>query len=136
SRLLLGLWVKRKFVDKKPGWFGVKRSEIANLSKGEEREVKSWFDFVKHRNKFFIFSSVFLIVGIVSLFVFGLNLGTDFTSGSRVEITGDSPLNEEKIKEQFREIGLEADNLTFSGDNKEMAVIQFGKVLTQQEIAK
>lgn len=136
SRILLELWVKSKFLDNKPGWFGVKRSEIANLAKGEEREVNIWFDFVKHRNKFFIFSGVFLVVGIVSLFVFGLNLGTDFTSGSRVEIAGEGPLHEEKIKEQFRQIGLEVDDLTFAGDNKERAVIQFNKVLTKQEIAK
>ena len=136
SRILLELWVKSKFLDKKPGWFGVKRSEIANLSKGEEREVNIWFDFVKHRNKFFIFSGIFLVVGIVSLSVFGLNLGTDFTSGSRVEITGEGPLHEEKIKEQFKRIGLEVDDLTFAGDNKERAVIQFNKVLTKQEIAK
>src|SRR5690606_2449717 len=63
SRILLELCVKSKFLDNRPGWFGVKRSEIANLAKGEERKVNIWFDFVKHRNKFFIFSSVFLIVG-------------------------------------------------------------------------
>ncbi len=136
SRILLELWVKSKFLDKRPGWFGVKRSEIANLAKGEERKVNIWFDFVKHRNKFFIFSSVFLVVGIVSLFVFGLNLGTDFTSGSRVEITSEQPLEEEAIKEQFRTIGLEVDDLTFAGDNQDMAVFHFSKVLTQQEIAK
>ncbi|GAF24502.1 export membrane protein SecD [Bacillus sp. JCM 19047] len=28
SRLLLGLWVNSKFLNKRPGWFGVKRGEI------------------------------------------------------------------------------------------------------------
>lgn len=136
SRLLLGLWVNSKYLNNKPGLFGVKRADIVNLSKGEEPEVKIRFDFVKHRNKFFIFSLVFFIIGIGTLFMQGLNLGTDFKSGSRVEITGEGPMNENKIKSELNEIGLNANEITFAGENREMAVIQFGDVLSQQEIAK
>lgn len=31
SRVLLGLWVNSKFLNKRPGWFGVKRGEIDEL---------------------------------------------------------------------------------------------------------
>lgn len=136
TRLLLGLWVHSKALNKKPQLFGVKRKDIVNLSKGEEFEVKITFDFVKHRNKFFIFSIVFLVFGIVTLSTLGLNLGTDFTSGSRVEITGKGPLSEEKIKDQFNDIGLDANEITFAGDHREIAVVLFGDVLSQQEIAE
>ncbi|WP_156321256.1 MMPL family transporter, partial [Bacillus sp. JCM 19041] len=31
SRVLLGLWIDSKFLNKRPGWFGVKRGEIDEL---------------------------------------------------------------------------------------------------------
>ena len=135
SRLLLGLWVKSKALDKKPRMFGVKPDQIADLSKGEEYKVQVKFDFVKHRSKFFVFTITFLIVGVVMLAIQQLNLGTDFKSGSRVEITGDGPLDAEEIKSHFNKLGLEANDITFAGEKNEMAVIQFGHVLAQQEIA-
>lgn len=135
SRFLLGLWVNSKALEKKPQLFGVKREQIADLSKGEEYQVNVKFNFIKHRKKFFISSSVFLVIGLVMLFIFQLNLGTDFTSGSRVEITGEGSIAEEEIQAHFQEIGLDAGEITFAGEQGEVAVVQFGHVLTQQEVA-
>ena len=39
------------------------------------------FDIVGRRNLYFTFSGLLLAVAIVSLAIFGLNLGIDFTSG-------------------------------------------------------
>ncbi|HPI67174.1 MAG TPA: protein translocase subunit SecF [bacterium] len=41
---------------------------------------------VKNRNKFFIFSGVLVILSIISIAVWGLNFGIDFTGGSLLEI--------------------------------------------------
>ncbi|GAY78377.1 hypothetical protein NBRC111894_3931 [Sporolactobacillus inulinus] len=38
-------------------------------------------DFMKQRNLFFTISAALIILGIVSLFIFKLNLGIDFQAG-------------------------------------------------------
>ena len=50
------------------------------------------FDIVGRRNLYFTFSGLLLAVAIVSLAIFGLNLGIDFTSGSllRVDLGADA----------------------------------------------
>jgi len=41
---------------------------------------------IKHRIKFFIFSSIVVLFSIFSMFFWGLNLGIEFTGGSIIEI--------------------------------------------------
>ena len=42
-------------------------------------------DIVGKKNWYFAFSAVVIIPGIISMFVFGLNLGIDFTGGTLME---------------------------------------------------
>jgi len=44
------------------------------------------FDFIKYRKIYYILSGVLIFGSLVSLFVFGLKLGIDFTGGSILEI--------------------------------------------------
>ena len=60
-------------------------------------------NFVKYKNIFLTISAVIVILGIVSLFVFGLNLGIDFTSGSRIEISLGQSFTENEIIELLKE---------------------------------
>src|SRR5699024_10395092 len=65
TRFLLGLWVKSGFLRQKKSWFGVKASDIQDLSVKEEPEPKLFnrsFDIVKHRKKIFIASTAALII--------------------------------------------------------------------------
>jgi preprotein translocase subunit SecF len=99
--------------------------------------TEKWeFDFVKHRNKFFLISLSLLIVGTICLVVFGLNLGIDFKSGSRVDVTTEQTLSINEINEQFEEIGFVPEELTLAGTNNEIAVARFIRVLSKDEIAK
>ncbi len=93
-------------------------------------------DLVKHRKKFFIFSSAITIIGIILLLTLGLNLGIDFQSGSRVEISATEPLTEEQIIKDFAEIGkgYTPDDVTFAGDNNEQANARFIGVLSKDEV--
>lgn len=95
-------------------------------------------DLIKHRKKFFIFSGTFVVIGIILLFTLGLNLGIDFESGSRVEITSPEPLTAEQVTEEFTEIGVgyEPDDVTLAGENNEMASITFIGVLSPDEVAE
>src|SRR5699024_4988586 len=89
TRLLLGLWVKSGFLKKRKSWFGVKESDIQDLSAKEELEptiFRRTVDVVKHRKKIFTISICLVIIGAGSISLFKLNPGIDFTSGSRVEV--------------------------------------------------
>ncbi|MDA2922088.1 protein translocase subunit SecF [Patescibacteria group bacterium AH-259-L07] len=66
------------------------------------------FNFVSHRNIFFIISGTLLTVSILSLLIFGLKPGIDFTGGSMMEIEyTDATLSSNEIQERlfYFEIG-------------------------------
>ncbi len=65
-------------------------------------------NFIKHNKIFLTISLVIVILGIVSLFVFGLNLGIDFTSGSRIEISLGQSFTEEEIIELLEKVETES----------------------------
>ena len=98
SRLLLGLLVNSGVLDGKPGLFGISKSRIHPA----EDEVETLdlttkfdrFDFVGTRKRFYVISTVLLISGVVMLGIFKLNLGIDFSSGTRVEILSIRSSNE------------------------------------------
>src|SRR5699024_11094513 len=101
----------------------------------EESKVPIHFDFVKHHKKFFAFSLVLIILGGIALGMFGLNLGTDFKAGTRVEITGEGSKEPSAIQSQFEDIGLSANEITFAGDNNEIAVARFADAFSKEQIA-
>ncbi|MCM3704391.1 MULTISPECIES: protein translocase subunit SecDF [Cytobacillus] len=139
TRLLMGLWVHSKFLDKKPGWFGVKKSEIKNIAENYDTldlpTKFDKFDFVGHRRKFFILSAVLIAVGIIIVSIFRLNLGIDFASGTRIEQLADKPLTKEELQNELSAVGLETDDIVISGDNKEIGVARLKGVMTKNEIA-
>ncbi|MGD7044084.1 protein translocase subunit SecDF [Jeotgalibacillus proteolyticus] len=140
TRLFMSLWVRSKFLDNKKGWFGVKASEINDYNE----EVDSLdlptrfdrFDFVRSRNKFFALSGVLIVAGLAVLIIFRLNLGIDFTSGTRMDVLADTSLTEETVEEDLAEIGLEASSIVISGENQETGVARFTESLDQEEIAE
>ncbi|WP_017755925.1 protein translocase subunit SecDF [Calidifontibacillus oryziterrae] len=141
SRLLLGLWVNSKFLNKKQGWFGVKQSEIRDISEVDEQEIIvegrfAKLDFIKHHKKFFILSSAMVVAGIIALATMGLNLGIDFASGARVEISSDQPLTREAIGQDFEQLGFTPKDITIAGDNQNLAIARFVGVFSKDEIAK
>ncbi|WP_316571888.1 protein translocase subunit SecDF [Neobacillus sp. YIM B06451] len=140
SRWLLGLWVNSGFLNKKPGWFGVKKSEIFRLDQNVDTlELPTKFDrfdFVKNRRAFFIASGAITVIGIIILLIFRLNLGIDFTSGTRVDILSDKPLTTEKVASELKKAGFETDDIVISGDKKNIGVARFKKDFTKDEVTK
>ena len=141
SRLLLGLWVNSRFLNKKPGFFGVKPSEIQDITETDTDEILvsdkfKKLDFVKHRKKFFTFSIAMVILGIGLLATIKLNLGIDFTSGTRVEIMADHPITAEEIENQFVDIGYEPNEVILSGNNNDIGVARFSGEFSKDEIAQ
>lgn len=60
--------------------------------------IKSTIHFMKIRNVAFAITVLITIVGLVSLFHKGLNLGLDFTGGTSIELLYEKPADLEKIR--------------------------------------
>ncbi|WP_201713605.1 protein translocase subunit SecDF [Rossellomorea arthrocnemi] len=140
SRLLLGLWVNSRIFNKKPGWFGVKKSEIKDLAENYDTldlpTRFDRFDFAAQRKKFFTLSAVLITAGIIILAVFRLNLGIDFVSGSRMEVLADQSLKTEQVQDELKEIKLPSDDVVISGDKDNIAVVRYTDDLSKDDIAK
>src|SRR5699024_4553970 len=105
TRLLLGLWVKRRVLNRRPGWLGVKHAENQVIAQSKDEVEQTFFNrylnIVGHRKKFFVVSSIMVLLGVVSIALFQLNPGIDFTAGSRIEIIADETLTTNVIEESL-----------------------------------
>ncbi len=140
SRFLLGLWINSRFFKEKPGWFGIKKSEIHDLSENiAAHELKTpfdRFDFVKNRKKFYAFSVILLMAGAIVLGMFRLNLGIDFSSGTRVEIDAGKTLTTEELNGELDAAGVPSDDIVLSGTDQEIGVARYKGAMSKNEIAK
>src|SRR5699024_10219784 len=113
SRLLLGLLVNSGMLDGKTGLFGISKKRVhapeENLESLDLTTKFDRFDFVNSRKRFYIISTVLRTAGIIMLAVFKLNLGIDFSSGTRVEILSDNSLDKQEITAYLDEIGHPSD---------------------------
>lgn len=138
SRLLLGLLVNSGLLDGKTGLFGISKRNIH----APEEEVETLdlttkfdrFDFVRTRKLFYTISVFLLIAGAVMLTIFKLNLGIDFSSGTRVEILANETLTQEAIEEQLEKVGHPSTDIVISGDKSEIGVIRYKDEFKQAEI--
>lgn len=129
SRLLLGILVKSRIFDGKLSWFG------SAHRKSEHTEAKLKFDFVKNRKKFYGITLSTLIIGVVASASLGWNLGIDFTSGTRIEVTSNTAIDPEKLEEEFSELGYEP-TITIAGKDKNMGVATLKGDLSAEQIGE
>lgn len=138
TRILLGLLVQSGYLDNKPGWFGVNKKKVHKLSEGiDTLDLKTHFDrfdFVHNRKKFFTLSAVLILAGMIVLGVFKLNLGIDFTSGSRVEVQTTQTLTSDEVQKVVEKEGLEPKDISIAGDKSETAVLRFVDNFSKDEV--
>src|SRR5690606_23143551 len=90
-------------------------------------------DFVGNRKKFYTISIAILAIGLVMISIFKLNLGIDFSSGTRVEILTAESTTQEEMQEYLEEIGFPTDKIVLSGEENNTVVATYKKDFTQQE---
>ncbi|MGG0667515.1 protein translocase subunit SecDF [Lederbergia citrisecunda] len=141
SRLLLGLLVNSGILDGKTGLFGISKKRVHS----PEEEVDTLdlttkfdrFDFVQTRKRFYAISAILLIAGVIVLGIFKLNLGIDFSSGTRLEILSDKTLSTEEISKTLEEIGHPSSDIVLSGENSNIGVIRYkGDEFSQEQVNK
>lgn len=140
SRILLGLWVNSNLFNKRPSWFGVKKSEIRDIAENiDAHDLPTKFDkfdFVKSRKIFYTISVAAMAVGIIIVSVFGLNLGIDFSSGTRIEILANDSLTKAEVKAGLEKLNINTEDIVISGEDKNIGVARVkDMVLSKDEIA-
>ncbi|MFY9487944.1 MAG: protein translocase subunit SecD [Solirubrobacterales bacterium] len=93
---ILGLLSGSKILDR-PSALGV----------AEEHKDRWRFDFIGKSRWFFSVSGLILVIGSLAVAGSGLNLGIDFTGGSRVTVGLEKPANETQVREIFTTINAE-----------------------------
>ncbi|MGG0187465.1 protein translocase subunit SecDF [Bacillus rhizoplanae] len=140
TRFLLGLLVKSRYFDKKYSYFGVKPKEVMPLSKGVVHAPTKFdrVNFVNIGHKFFWFSVVVMILGAIILPIFKLNLGIDFSSGTRMDIKTNQSITVSQVQQELHDLNIDVkkeDIVPTGNDNKGFAVRTIG-VLSKDDIAK
>ena len=79
-------------------------------------------DFLAWRKLALIFSSIFLLVSVSSIFIKGLNWGLDFTGGTLVELSYPNGAEVNSIRDTLRVGGYEGAQVANFGSNKEVLI--------------
>ncbi|MGB4985356.1 MAG: protein translocase subunit SecD [Erysipelotrichaceae bacterium] len=130
--------------------YGVKLSDIPDVSKNEESRHKDMFDkvdFVKVSKKFIMGSIVILLAGLLFTGYNGivnkepLNLGVDFSSGTQITVVSDSELTKDVLVGDFKEFELNPSKVVLTSDNKQATVtfkeaVDSEKLLNIKEVIK
>ncbi|MBX5318427.1 protein translocase subunit SecDF [Staphylococcus caprae] len=137
SRGLLNLLVSSNFFKKQYWLFGVKKKDRHDMNDGKDvRDLKTSFEkwnFVKLAKPLIALSILIVVVGLVILAVFKLNLGIDFSSGTRADINAKQPLTQAKVEKAVEDVGLEPDQIQINGSSNKGATVQFKKDLSRAE---
>ncbi len=139
SRVLLGLLVNSGYFNN-PAWYGIAKSKQHSLDENigalDLSTKFDRFDFVHNRKKFYTFSLAILVAGLVVLGVFRLNLGIDFSSGTRIQIEADQTLTKEAVEKYVDSIGFPSEDIVLSGEKSTSAVVRYKTDLSQADILK
>ncbi|PTE42466.1 protein translocase subunit SecDF [Staphylococcus equorum] len=139
SRWLLSLLVSSNYFKKSYWLFGVNKKDIHNIN--EEKDIhdlktpyERW-DFMKLAKPLLSLSVLIIIVGAIILFIFKLNLGIDFTSGTRVDFESENKVSEEKVTQTLEDKDFKPSQVSL-GENGQNATVQFKNDLSKDEVAK
>lgn len=144
-RLVLGLLVKSGYLDDKRSWFGVKDSDVPDVSKGEGKKFKGFlsdFDFVKNA-KYAISISVIIILLGLAFFIGnlaagngGMNLGIDFSSGTKITVTeANKKMTANKLTKDIEAlpVNVNVSEVKISGESGKIATITIKKAISSTQ---
>lgn len=142
SRFLLNQFVNSGIADDKPEWFGVKKSQIPDIKKGEKQFYFGfkYIDFLK-KAKLPIMTSLAIIVIAVVLSTVNavgnrgfMNLGIDFSSGTKLTISSEGPVAITDVEEEMKNLGYNNFTYQSAGENSVYATTK--TALSMEELSE
>jgi preprotein translocase subunit SecF len=92
------------------------------------------WDFAKRRNLYFIISGLLLVIGLLSLLLRGLNLGVDFSSGTRVDVLIGDKFSDKDVRKVSEDVGLKPESIRSAGEGTSTtAVIRYKGTITKEQ---
>lgn len=139
SRWLLSLLVSSNFFKKSSWLFGVNKKDTFDINQGKEiHDLNTPYErinFMKLAKPLLSLSIIILILGAIVLFIFRLNLGIDFTSGTRVDFESDQKVSDDKVTQVLKDKHFEPDQVSIGEKGKNVSV-QFKNALSKDDVAK
>ncbi|MCL9695841.1 preprotein translocase subunit SecD [Staphylococcus aureus] len=137
SRFLLSLLVSSNIFKNQFWLFGVKKNKRHDINEGVDvHDLKTSFEkwnFVKLAKPLIGVSILIVVVGLVILYIFKLNLGIDFSSGTRVDFQSKQAITQQKVEQVVKDSGLKADQIQINGKDNKVATVQFKDDLTRAQ---
>jgi len=75
-------------------------------------------DFVGKRRWFFLISAILIIIGIISLAVFGLKWGVDFSSGTAMTLQFEKEVELGQLRQQLADLGYDTATIQPAGEKE------------------
>src|SRR5699024_8712949 len=80
------------------------------------------------------FSVVLIVAGAIVLSVFRLNLGIDFTSGTRADIQTNGEAPAEEVEEELAAMDMQPESITTAGEGT--VVARYSNDLSQEQVTE
>ncbi|MCY1597053.1 protein translocase subunit SecDF [Staphylococcus pettenkoferi] len=139
SRILMSLLISSNYFKKSYWLFGVSKKDRHDINEGKDvHDLKTPYerlDFTKLAKPLLTLSVLIVIVGAVILFIFRLNLGIDFSSGTRVDFTTDNKVKQDKVTETFDKANYKPDQISI-GESGKNVTVQFKDDLNKNQVSK
>lgn len=145
ARFLLGLLVKSGCLDGRYELFSVRKNDVPDVSKNEERRkfpIFRKFDFVG-KAKYFIFTSLTVIVVAAGCMLYHgvngegiMNFGIDFSSGTSLIVQSDSTINSDALTQQLADLGIEVDSIRLGGSENTTANVYIKEAIDSEQLSQ
>lgn len=130
SRFLMNRLSASHICDTHPEWFGVKKSQMPDLSKGENQ----FYTGTRNLNytgisKKIITVAVIIIAAAAGMGIFQtvsgngpVNLGIDFSSGTKLTVVSETALTTDQVQAEMEKLGYDDFSYQSAGDNTVYAI--------------
>ena len=130
SRFLMNRLSASHICDTHPEWFGVRKSQMPDLSKGENQ----FYTGTRNLNytgisKKIITVAVIIIAAAAGMGIFQtvsgngpVNLGIDFSSGTKLTVVSETALTTDQVQAEMEKLGYDDFSYQSAGDNTEYAI--------------
>ena len=143
SRFLLLQLAKSGILDDRKSWLGVKEDCIPDVSKKQEQFYFGPIHGVDYlsKSKFVLMISAVVFAGaIIMMSINGtqgkgiVNLGIDFSSGTKITVTSASAINIDEVAVEFDKLGYDPSQVQLSGDRSVHVTIK--EALNHEQLDK